>query len=72
MDSGTDHRADDGRGNRCTVLVVSSPDGHVSAVTMSDGMERFIGRYARLPGFGQRGMLLDLRPVAESRPLDRG
>lgn len=44
-------------------LVLRTPGGGCCRVILSDGMERFIGRYSRLPGLGSDSPLLEYRPV---------
>jgi hypothetical protein len=44
-------------------LMVRNPDGDRWTVTFSDGVERFIGYYPRVPGLSSDGGLLEFRPV---------
>lgn len=44
-------------------LMLRTPDGGRWGVTLSDGMERFIGHYPRVPGLGSDSPLLEYRPV---------
>jgi hypothetical protein len=44
-------------------LMLRTPDGSRWAVTLSDGMARFIGRYSRVPGLGSDRRLLQYRQV---------
>ena len=45
-------------------LMLRTPDGGRWDVTLSDGMERFIGHYPRVPGLGSDSRLLEYRPLA--------
>jgi hypothetical protein len=45
-------------------LILRTPDVGSWSVTLSDGIERFIGHYPRVPGLGSDGPLLEYRPVA--------
>jgi hypothetical protein len=42
-------------------LMLRTPDGGRWDVLLSDGMERFIGRYSRVPGLGSDSRLLEYR-----------
>ncbi|HEX9947925.1 MAG TPA: hypothetical protein VGA98_10330 [Allosphingosinicella sp.] len=44
--------------------MLRAPSGRRWAVTLSDGMERFIGHYPKVPGFSSDSRLLEYRPVA--------
>lgn len=44
-------------------LMLRTPDGGRWGVTVSDGMERFIGHYSRVPGLSSESRLLEYRPV---------
>jgi len=47
-------------------LMLKTPDGRRWALTVSQGMERFIGHYPRIAGLGSGGPLLryeGLRPA---------
>lgn len=48
-------------------LMLETPDGSRWPVTLSEGMERFIGHYRRVPGLGSGGPLLRFEPVARAR-----
>jgi hypothetical protein len=39
-------------------LMLKTPDGSRWELTLSQGMERFIGHYPRVPGLGSGGPLL--------------
>lgn len=45
-------------------LQMWQPDGSPWSVAFSPGIERFIGAYPRLEGFGAGGPLLEYRTVA--------
>ncbi|HEU0134946.1 MAG TPA: hypothetical protein VFR28_08990 [Allosphingosinicella sp.] len=44
-------------------LMVRNLDGGRWTVTVSNGVERFIGHYPRVPGLSSDGGLLEYRPV---------
>lgn len=46
-------------------LTVAAADGAVWSVTVSSGVERFIGRYVRVGGMGLPGCSLRFLPIAE-------
>jgi hypothetical protein len=48
-------------------LVLRTSDGGQWAVSLSVGMERFIGHYPRMPGLGSGGALLEYQPVGCAR-----
>jgi hypothetical protein len=43
--------------------MLRKPDGGRWGLTVSVGMERFIGHYSRVPGLGSGGPLLEYQPV---------
>jgi hypothetical protein len=48
-------------------LNLRTRDGDSWDLTVSTGMERFIGSYSRVPGLGSSGPLLDFQPVGCAR-----
>ena len=48
-------------------LLLRTPDGGGWDLTLSCGMERFIGHYARVPGLGSGGPLLRYEPLKAAR-----
>ncbi len=44
-------------------LMLRTTDGRRWGVTFSEGMERFIGHYPRVPGLHSESPILDYRPV---------
>ena len=44
-------------------LMLRNPHGGRWTVTFSDGVERFIGHYPRVPGLGSDRGLLEYRPL---------
>jgi hypothetical protein len=48
-------------------LTLRSPEGGCWDLTVSVGMERFIGAYSRVPGLGSDSPLLDYQPVGCAR-----
>jgi len=48
-------------------LMLRSPDGGCWGLTVSAGMERFIGPYSRVPGLGSGSPLLEYQPVGCAR-----
>ena len=44
-------------------LVLHRPDGSPWSLTVSPGIERFIGYYPRLEGFACAGPILEYRPI---------
>jgi hypothetical protein len=48
-------------------LQLRTPDGGGWRLTVSSGMERFIGHYPRVPGLGSGGPLLRYEPWEAAR-----
>jgi hypothetical protein len=48
-------------------LKLRTPGGGGWDLTVSAGMERFIGRYSRVPGLGSDSPLLEYQPVGCAR-----
>jgi hypothetical protein len=48
-------------------LNLLTPDGGAWKLTLSVGMERFIGHYSQVPGLGSSSPLLDYQPVGCAR-----
>lgn len=51
------------RASRRTELALALADGTPWRVLMSPGIERFIGHYPRVAGFGADGAVLSYRPA---------
>lgn len=45
------------------LLDLRTPDGAGWSLVVSAGMERFIGHYSKVPGFGSASPLLEYQPV---------
>jgi len=54
--------------SRRTELVLVAADGSAWPVSMSPGIERFIGAYPRLPGLESESGLLSFRSIVAARP----
>ena len=48
-------------------LMLRTPDGDRWGLTLSSGMERFIGQYSQVPGLGSDGPLLAYQAVGCAR-----
>jgi hypothetical protein len=48
-------------------LMLRTPDGAPWSVSLSPGMERFIGHYSRVPGLSSGSSLLQYKPTGRER-----